>query len=231
MKRIIISDIHIGSKFFKEELLVKFLQEKFNEYDELILAGDIIDFIVVPVFTQRTLEIAKSINVNKPIYYIIGNHDTPLSGFVGKSAFGFNFVDKYEFEDGGRKFRVEHGDQYDHPIIGISLFMNFISAVQGCLEYWFDVNLSDLFTNYKIKKRKLRRIWDILKWNEDVDVLICGHSHIPEAVIWIDENEKIKTFCNSGDWVSHSTYVEVTDGVVRLKKYTDKEDEVQKDVF
>ncbi len=218
MKRIVISDIHIGSRYYKGELLIEFLKNE--EYDELILAGDIIDFIRVPLFTSRAIEIAEAIDFSKDIYYIVGNHDTPLTGFIGKDAFGFKFVDKYEFESEGRKFRIEHGDQYDpFSFIRNNIIMNFISISQDCIERLFDLNLSDIFTKWRVKKRKLRRIWDILKWNEDADVFIMGHSHTPEAIIWVDENQNIKTYVNSGDWVSHSTYVEINNGIVRLKKY------------
>ena len=33
-----------------------------------------------------------------------------------------------------------------------------------------------------------------MKWNKGVDVFIMGHTPIPEVVIWVDENEKIKTY-------------------------------------
>jgi len=59
MKRVVISDIHIGSQYFKAVELLRFLSEV--EYDELILAGDIIDFIKVPEFTDRALAIAQLI--------------------------------------------------------------------------------------------------------------------------------------------------------------------------
>jgi len=54
-----------------------------------------------------------------------------------------------------------------------------------------------------------------------VDVFIMGHSHTPEAVIWVDEDENIKTYINSGDWVAHTTYVSIENGVTRLKKFID----------
>ena len=69
------------------------------------------------------------------------------------------------------------------------------------------------------KKRKLIKIWDIVKWNEDADVFIMGHTHNPEVLIWVDKNEKIKTYVNTGDWVQHATYVTIRDGQVRLKNY------------
>ena len=220
MKRIIISDLHIGSKYYKGELLIEFLRE--IEYDELILAGDIIDFIRVPLFNERAKKIAESIDFSKKIIYIVGNHDTPLRGLLGFDIFGMKFVDKYEFEEGCRKFRIEHGDKYGERLIHYRFVMNILSILQDSLEFFFDFNISDWLTQRKLKKRQLRRIWDILKWNNDADVFIMGHSHTPEAIVWIDENENIKTYVNSGDWVSHSSYVEIIDGIVRLRKYERK---------
>ncbi len=49
-----------------------------------------------------------------------------------------------------------------------------------------------------------------------------GQLHITEVVIWIDENENIKTYVNSGDWVQHATYIEINDGVIRLRNFLKK---------
>jgi UDP-2,3-diacylglucosamine pyrophosphatase LpxH len=133
------------------------------------------------------------------------------------------FLERLEFSEGGRKFRIKHGDQYGDRVIHYRFLMNFLSLLQDIIEFFFDFNISDWLTRQKLKRRKLRRIWDILKWNNDADVFIMGHSHTPEAIVWIDENENIKTYINSGDWVSHSSYVEITDGVVRLRKYERKD--------
>jgi UDP-2,3-diacylglucosamine pyrophosphatase LpxH len=221
VKRVIISDTHIGSKYYKKDALLEFLKE--SEYDELILAGDIIDFIRVPTFTARAGEIAEAIDFDKKIYYVVGNHDNPLKGFVNREFFGIKFVDKYEFEEGGRKFRVVHGDQYDDTIIKYEFCMSLLSIVQDLLERTFDIDLASWWTEYKIKKRKLRRIWDILKWNSDADVFIMGHSHTPEVVIWVNQEQEIKTYANSGDWVSHKTYIEINNGILRLKTYESKD--------
>lgn len=218
MKRIIISDIHIGSKFYKSKELISFL--KSAKYDQLILAGDIIDFVKVPIFSERAIEIVEAIDFSKDIIYIVGNHDTPLRGFIGKKAFGMKFLDKYEFEEGGRKFRVEHGDSFDGTVgVQSNMFMAFLSVSQHFLEEWFNVNLTDWLTSWKKKKRRMRNVWDILSQNLDVDVFICGHFHIPESIIWIDEKQKVKSYMNSGDWVSNSTFVYIEDGVARLQHY------------
>jgi UDP-2,3-diacylglucosamine pyrophosphatase LpxH len=221
LKRLIISDTHIGSKFYKEEELYKFLSSV--EYDQLILNGDIIEFLKIPTFTNWAMNLLKVVDYNKEIVYIIGNHDRAFANFAGKEVFGIKFVEEYEFEENGRKFRIEHGDKYEKGIIHYRTVMKIVSIFQDFLERYFNVDVSTWFNNLRINKRKIKRLWDIIDLNSDVDVLVIGHTHIPEAVIWIDENEKIKTYINSGDWVSHATYVEINDGVVRLRNFLKKQ--------
>ncbi len=221
MKRLVISDTHIGSKFSRKEEIYELLMEK--DYDQLILNGDIIEFMKIPTFSKVALEIFKvAKNKSKEVIYIIGNHDIAMQSFVGQAFENIKFVTEYCFESSGRKFRIEHGDKYDSGIVHHRLLMNIISAFQDALEKIFDIDLSTWFANLKFNKRKMKRLWDIIDLNMDVDVLIIGHTHTPEAVIWIDENEKIKTYVNCGDWVQHATYVEIEDGVVRLRNFLKK---------
>ncbi len=220
MKRVVISDLHIGSTHCREEELVRFIET--IECDELILAGDIIDFIKVPSFTSKTAELLKHLARFQRVIYIIGNHDHSLANFVNGTVGNIEFFNRYEFMDGNRKFRVEHGDQYDHSFwhtFTEGFLIKILSVFQDWIERRFDVDLATWWANRKIKKRKLIRIWDIINLNTDVDVLVVGHSHTPEAVIWVDEDENIKTYINSGDWVAHTTYVSIENGVSRLKKF------------
>jgi len=220
MKRLIISDTHIGSRFYRRNKLLELLRTK--EYDQLILNGDIVEFLKGPVFHEIALEIFKAIDFRKEIIYVIGNHDLALSNFVGKEIGGIKFVKEYVFEENGRTFRVEHGDAYETGIVHYQKTMKVVSVFQDIIERIFNIDLSEWLTNLRLKKRKLKRLWDIIDKNSDVDVLIIGHMHIPEVVIWIDEYEKIKTYVNSGDWVQHATYVEINDGIVRLRNFLKK---------
>jgi len=219
MKRIIISDTHIGTKFYRADELLSFLES--SECDELILAGDIIDFIKIPVFTERWLQIISRIGEYKRIVYVVGNHDEGLLGVVGKKVMGVKFVKRYEFEEGGRKFRIEHGDAYDKGAIHNRIFVKFLSVIQNMLEFTFNFDFTTWWTEIQIKKHKLRSIINILRHHPKIDVFIMGHTHIPEAVIWVDEDQNIKTYINAGDWVTHQTYVTVDDGVARLRKFED----------
>lgn len=215
MRRVIISDVHIGSKSYNGKELVAFLKQA--EYDQLILAGDIIDFIKIPTFTKYFIEIMEAIDFSKEVIYVVGNHEVTLRKLIGRTLYNIRFVDMYEFSENGRRFRVEHGDRYDRGIVHFDFLMKLISIVHDWIDRRFDTDLATWLVNRRLKKRKLRRIWDILEWNDDVDVVIMGHSHHPEAIIWVDDKQDIKTYVNCGDWVSHQSWVLIEDGVVRLK--------------
>jgi UDP-2,3-diacylglucosamine pyrophosphatase LpxH len=220
LKRVIISDTHIGTKFYRSDRLLEFLRTE--EYDELVLAGDIIDFIKVPVFSERCMEILDAIDCeNKRVIYVVGNHDASLIGLVGKKFFNITFLKRYDFEEGGRKFRIEHGDAYDKGALHNRLFVTFLSVLQNILEFSFSFDFTSWWTEIQIKKHKLRSIINILRHHPKIDVFIMGHTHIPEALIWVNEDQGIKTYINSGDWVTHQTYVTVNNGVARLRKFED----------
>ena len=216
--RLVISDLHLGSLNSKEDSLLKLISSV--EFDELILAGDIIDFIRVPTFTETTAKILNKINeLDKRVIYVIGNHDIGLDKFAGKTVAGLKFVHKYEFVYGDRKYKIVHGHKFETGVVTWTVFMNFLSIIQDWFERAFGWNLAAWYVRWKLRKRKLKRIWDVLKWNKEADVFIMGHTHIPEVVIWLDENEDLKTYVNCGDWVEHSTYVIIKDGELRLKKF------------
>ena len=221
--RLIISDAHLGSAYSKDKELLDFLKQV--ECDEIILAGDIIEFLRKPQFTTEAREIMNLlINKQVRLIYIVGNHDDAFEKFVGGKIADVVFVDQYDFEYAGRKYRVEHGDKYDSSgILKWQYAMQFVSFVQDLVERFMQIDLTTWYSRRKLKTRKLRRIGDIVKWNDDADVFIMGHTHSPEVLIWVDKNEQIKTYINCGDWVENCTYVIVKDGQVRLRKWKNED--------
>ena len=192
------------------------------ECDELVLAGDIVDFVKIPIFSELSLEILHRIVSFPKVVYIIGNHDYSFDAFAGKSLSHIDFKEVYEFEDTGRSFRIEHGDRYEKGFWSKwteGTLLKLVSICQDWLERTFAIDLATWWANRALAKRKLIRLWDIIDFNNDVDVSIMGHSHRPEVVIWVDQNEQIKTYVNTGDWVEHTTYAQILNGVVRLKSY------------
>ena len=217
--RLIVSDTHLGSLHAKEQQLYELLTT--TEYHELVLAGDIIDFIKVPRFTEYSALLFDYVTkLNKPVIYIIGNHDIGFSKFENKKINNVTFLKTYDFEYFGRKYRIQHGDQYESGLIHWRTTIAFISIFQDWFERVLKFNLAAWWVNLFKKKHQLKRIWNIIKnSNYDIDVFIMGHTHHPEALIWVDKYENIKTYINTGDWIENSTYVIIKNGHVRLKNY------------
>lgn len=216
IKRLVISDLHIGSRFYKSEALLKLLDEQ--EFDELVLAGDIIDLIKVPTFTKTCAAIINKLSKNTRIKYIVGNHDISFEEWDGLNVLGVSFVRDYHFKCGNRMFHITHGDLYERGLVRFKSGMKLISIFHDILERWFNIDLTTFF-HEKIKPNtKAYRIKTLLE-QTSADVFIMGHTHSPEAVIWVDQNLKIKTYVNTGDWITHSTYVTINEsGEVRLRK-------------
>jgi UDP-2,3-diacylglucosamine pyrophosphatase LpxH len=211
----------LGSEYSKEEDLLNLLS--CVKYDELILAGDIIEFLRNPEFTKTTGEIINFIqSFEGPIKYIVGNHDDAFESFVGRHISGIEFLREYKFIYGNRKYKIQHGDQYDSGIAKQRYLIRFVSSIQNIIERYFKVNLSKWWSLKQIKKRKLKKIYDIVQWNDDADVFIMGHTHNPEVLIWLNKDENLKTYINCGDWVDNCTYVVIENGQVRLRKWEKK---------
>ena len=216
IKRLVISDLHIGSKFYKSEALLKLLENQ--EFDELVLAGDIIDLIKVPTFTKSCAAIINKLSKNKRVKYIIGNHDIPFEEWDGLNVMGISFIRDYYFTSGNRKFHITHGDLYERGLVKFRFGMKLISIFHDVLERWFNIDLTTFFHKKIKSSTKSYRIKDLLS-RTDANVFIMGHTHSPEAVIWVDQDLNIKTYVNTGDWITHSTYVTIDEyGEVRLRK-------------
>jgi len=226
-KSIFISDIHLGTKFSKAELLLDFLKK--TESENLFLVGDIIDgWAIKRKFrwyqshsnvVQRILKKAKK---GTNVYFITGNHDefirpfTPL--LLGDSFEVTNEIDYVGID--GKKYLVTHGDFFDM----ITLTKKWL-AVLGDYGYELLLNLnfllSKIFKLFKIKSK-----WSLSKYIKDnvkksvsfisdyenilsthakknsYDGIICGHIHKAE----MREINGIK-YLNCGDWVESCTAI------------------------
>ena len=219
MRRLIISDLHLGSLFVNEDQLIKVLTEE--NYDELILAGDVIDFIRIPKFTKKTLEIFNLIFVNsKSIIYIVGNHDLAFLNFIDNDILDkIKFKKKYEFIDNNKKIRIEHGDDYDlRRIIKWEYLISVLCVLINIIERFTNINLLARFENYFCKKRDRINIYDIMKKNNDVDIFIMGHTHDPK-ILNTNFNTKnhMQIYANSGDWIENNSYLILENGNIELK--------------
>ena len=214
MRRLIISDLHIGSMFSKENDILRVLKNE--NYDELILAGDIIDFIRIPKFTKKSLDIFNFLfNLTIPIIYIVGNHDIAFQDFTNHESSNIKFLKTYEFEDNNKKIRIEHGDDYDNFIIKWEHIMNIICVIANLIERFFHLDMSNYYEKHRTKQRNKINIQKIIQKNADVDIFIMGHTHKPEIVENLVNNNKI-IYGNTGDWIQHKSYITLEHGSIKL---------------
>ena len=220
MKRLIISDLHLGSRFSNELSILELFNTE--DYDELILAGDIIDFIRIPKFTKNTLKILNTIFNNfekkkQKIIYIVGNHDIAFTNFIESDIANIiEFKKRYDFIDNNKKIRIEHGDDYDSIIIKWEFLMNIICTIANIFERLFNYDISKKWEQLRENTRDKINIYNIMKKNYDVDIFIMGHTHDPK-IITKNFNTTIQTYANSGDWVSNNSYIIIENGDIDIK--------------
>ena len=220
MKILIISDLHLGSRFSNELSILELLNTE--DYDELILAGDIIDFIRIPKFTKNTLKILNTIFNNfekkkQKIIYIVGNHDIAFTNFIESDIANIiEFKKRYDFIDNNKKIRIEHGDDYDNIIIKWEFLMNIICVIANIFERFFNYDISKKWEQLRENTRDKINIYNIMNKNNDVDIFIMGHTHDPK-IITKNFNTTIQTYANSGDWVSNNSYIIIENGDIDIK--------------
>ena len=115
---------------------------------------------------------------------------------------------------------MEHGHKYESGILRTRLLMNFIGVVGDIIERIFNFNMNFVHDFFLTRKKRIQRIWNIIDKNKSADVFIMGHTHNPEVLIWVDKDERIRTYVNTGDWVENATYVIIdAEGQLRLRNY------------
>lgn len=210
-KRIIISDLHLGSGFEDTDKISKILSK--YSADELILNGDIFDIWKLNYSKNSINKIHYDIIDNAlknfgKIIYICGNHDDLIRHFI---PFNFNkitFLNEYYFTDSiGKSCFVVHGDKFDY-------FSNELDYVAKISDFLYQKLFCNMLSKNKAEKiinitknfiSRFNRFDDkIIRFGKDMhmDIIFCGHTHIPK--IYKDKN---LLYINSGDFIDSNTFI------------------------
>ncbi|MCF7911989.1 MAG: UDP-2,3-diacylglucosamine diphosphatase [Candidatus Cloacimonetes bacterium] len=241
MKTIIVSDAHIKFNETQEDAerrsrFLSFLNSLKGNTDLLVLNGDIFDLwiawkhvIIKEYFPLLTILADLSANGTR-IILTPGNHDFWFSGYL-KSQIGIEVCrDSFIETIDGSRFFVNHGDRYTKNDLRYQIFRSIIrndlvksifTLLHPDFALEFGIKLSRSSRNRRIpaRRRELmvkslqKAAFKLLK-THDYDYVIFSHSHIP--VICASANG---TYANTGDWVSHSSYLLFSDGKLALKEY------------
>jgi UDP-2,3-diacylglucosamine pyrophosphatase LpxH len=233
-KTIFISDVHLGTKDCKAELLNNFLKN--NDCETLYLVGDIIDGWKIQQnkwrwkqthtnVVRRILGYAKR---GTRVIYIAGNHDEFLRPMMPYNVNLGNVEIYNQFEHigvDGKHYLVTHGDLFD----GITRLAPWI-AFLGDKAYDVILSINTHYNHFRrrcgwgywslskfLKARVKRAVDFIFRFEKNLssyckrkgyDGVICGHIHHAE----IKEIEGV-IYMNDGDWVeSCSALVEHDNG-------------------
>ena len=235
-----ISDVHLGTKGCKADLLLDFLKSFNAEY--LYLVGDIIDLWGMKKsvhWPQQHNDVIRTIlskaKKGAKVVYIPGNHDEFLRDYDGMQ-FGnviVRTIDIHTMVD-GKQYLIMHGDEFDSAvrcnrmlsfigsraydvILGLNRTYNFLRRKFG-LPYWSLSNYIKHRVNNAVNY--INRFEDAVAFEANrhqVDGLICGHIHRAN----LREVNGIQ-YCNTGDWVESCTaLVEHRDGNLELVNWAE----------
>ncbi|PJI38892.1 UDP-2,3-diacylglucosamine diphosphatase [Ferrovibrio sp.] len=233
-----ISDIHLGTRGCKADLLLEFL--RYTESDKLYLVGDIVDgwrlkrsWYWNQSHNDVVQKLLRKARKGTDVIYVPGNHDEALRDFIEAAGMQFGGITVqmeaiHETSD-GRRFLVTHGDHFD-GIVSCAKWL----ALLGDAAYGFALGLNTWFNHLRRRmglpywslsaylKHKVKNAVAFISEYEQaiaeearrrhVDGVVCGHIHHAE----IRDIDGI-LYCNDGDWVESCTaLVEHFDGRLEI---------------
>lgn len=202
MNAIIVSDLHIGSGYFKFGPFERFLKELPADH-ELIMNGDIIDspYVKMELSEQRILDLIKDISYRRKVVWIRGNHD---NGYVPQS-FGNTFFKSSHSID--RRLLITHGDDFDDIMPRSRLFIKAFQLMHNLRVKLGakPVHVAEYAKKWKFFYRVLRKnvALNAIKCaaEKGFEAVTCGHTHYPEDFV----SNGVR-YINTGAWTEFPAY-------------------------
>ena len=238
-RSVFLSDLHLGTRACKVDLLHRFLDAVEAEY--VFLVGDIVDMERMKrrwYWPSSHREVLRKL-LDMPrrgtqILYLPGNHDGQVEHW-DRFRFGdleFRRDHVHVLAD-GRRMLLTHGDVFDsvlhierlYGVLGQVLYSGLVGVNHGVnllrgflgLEYW---SLADYVKRRIGKVNTTIGVYTAslvqMARSRGCDAILAGHVHLAGI-----EGHGDVLYCNSGDWVESCTViVEDFDGQLRLLEWT-----------
>jgi len=225
-KSIFISDIHLGTKGCKAELLCDFLKN--NTCENLFLVGDIIDgwrlersYYWPQSHSNVIRRILTAAKRGTNVTYVVGNHDEVLRKILPFiKSFGDIELTNSVMYNGidGKQYLVVHGDMFDTAIANKLKFLYHLGdwiydkllTLNHIVNYFRKLFGYNYWSLSKYLKSKTKEAVSFMSDFENLiteycvkrkaDGIICGHIHHAEIKM-IDDI----WYSNTGDWVESCT--------------------------
>ncbi len=202
MNAIIVSDLHIGSRYFQFGIFERFLEELPADH-ELIMNGDIIDspYVKMEKSDQRALDMIESISYRQKVVWVRGDHD---NGYVPKSFGKTIFKSSHNI---GHRLLITHGDDFDEIMPRSRLFIKVFKLMHNMRVKMGarPVHVAEYAKKWKSFYRVLRKniALNAVKCAAEngYEAVTCGHTHYPE-----DLTINGIRYINTGAWTEFPAY-------------------------
>ena len=198
----IVSDLHIGSRYFQFGIFERFLEELPADH-ELIMNGDIIDspYVKMQMADQRILDMIEEISYRQKVVWVRGNHD---NGYVPKSFGKVIFKSSYRID---KRLLVTHGDDFDDIMPRSRLFIKIFKQMHNLRIKMGarPVHVAEYAKKWKSFYRVLRKNIALnavaCAMENGFNAVTCGHTHYPE-----DVTINGIRYINTGAWTEFPAY-------------------------
>jgi UDP-2,3-diacylglucosamine pyrophosphatase LpxH len=214
MKAVIVSDLHIGSRYFLDASFDRFL-DNIPENSELILNGDVIDNLYTNLssFHRSILDRIAQLSLKQPVIWVRGNHD---NGYAPKDFGNIRFKKAYSIN---QKLFIAHGDYFDEVMPRSQMFMKAFRKLHNLRVKLGarPVHVAEYAKNWHFLYRHLRRNVMLNAVNyarqKGYQAVTCGHTHYAE-----DKRVGGIRYINTGAWTEMPThFLEVNGPEMKLK--------------
>jgi len=228
----LVSDIHLGAVPAEtERSFRRWLTMVGETGSQLIINGDLFDFWfdyrrVIPRDHVRVLAaLAELVDAGIPVTLMGGNHDW-WGGEFFQSDLGVAFhPDPIRLSVFGKQVYVAHGDGLGAGDLGYRVLRGVLrSRLTRWSFRWVHPDLGARVADWVSEtearandpqardyaRARFLEDWALARLGEDpsLDYVALGHTHLPKLV----ELDPGRFYINSGDWVSHRTYVRLDPG-------------------
>lgn len=235
----IASDIHLGAvDADTERAFLAFLEHVGESGTALLLAGDLFDFWFEygPVIEGRHFRVlaalARLVDAGIPVTLAGGNHDAWGGRFLTEEV-GLEFhAGPFRMTLGGRPALVAHGDglgggDFRYRALKTILRSRATIRLFRLIHPELGIRLAKAVSRTETRpdtdpglrgRAAFIQAWAMRQLKEDPALgwVVCGHAHLPALV----EVENSRFYVNSGDWLTHYSYVTIDEaGTPELKRW------------
>lgn len=202
MKAIIVSDLHIGCRYFLYQAFERFLGN-IPEDHELILNGDIIDkpYAKLEPEHQRILDLIEQISYRQRVVWVRGNHD---NGYLPRGFGKVHFKHLHTIE---HRLLIAHGDDFDEIMPRNQAFIKAFNLMHDLRVKLGakPVHVAHYAKRWKAFYRVLRKnvMMNAVKcaMENGYEAVTCGHTHYSE----VTQFNGVK-YINTGAWTEFPVF-------------------------